>query len=341
MTLNFWNCRGKMSYLPLYIKILLYLTLITLIVIITLTSHQIIMNSLKQNNLFWPSFKSNERIYTKDELETTNRLLIDKPRICSNNQKNDSPKHLIMICFSSVYNFEMRKVIRETWGSIVRKRRLTMYFIVGLVHPEWNNRSMIQEMIMAEDAQYNDILQTQFIDSYRNLTLKTIAMMGWLSEYNCTDHDRYVLKVDDDMLVNIDEIDQYAQSNPMPNGRTFIGRLAINWKPFRNPRSKYYCPESIYKGKYYPKFVSGPSYMFTIDAAEPLFKQAKLDSNVFYLEDVYITGILSERLGINRTNHLSFTNIHSYIKRNDSLRHWTSHDWNATQLRSYWKQFLL
>lgn len=53
---------------------------------------------------------------------------------------------------------------------------------------------------MVEAAQYDDLVISGFVDSYNNLTLKTTFMINWVIQY-CP-QVQFVLKVDDDVLVN-------------------------------------------------------------------------------------------------------------------------------------------
>ena len=62
-----------------------------------------------------------------------------------------------------------------------------------------------------EAAVYNDIIEEDFLDSYHNLTLKSVAMLKWVTltcfRNNVTSSlPQYVLKVDDDIFVNIERL---------------------------------------------------------------------------------------------------------------------------------------
>jgi len=63
-----------------------------------------------------------------------------------------------------------------------------------------SNDSQLDSKIKNESKIYGDIVQETFQDTYLNLTLKTIQGIKWVSEY-CS-KVKYVLKVDDDVLVN-------------------------------------------------------------------------------------------------------------------------------------------
>lgn len=58
----------------------------------------------------------------------------------------------------------------------------------------------VQRAVEFEAEQYGDIVQEDFLDTYRNLTYKGIAALKWIDQL-CP-HARWVLKTDDDIFVN-------------------------------------------------------------------------------------------------------------------------------------------
>lgn len=69
-------------------------------------------------------------------------------------------------------------------------------FLLGL--PTNDNNSVVQRKILAESEKYRDIIQEDFIDSYNNLTLKSIMMLKWITN-SCNESGefyfcRYFLK---------------------------------------------------------------------------------------------------------------------------------------------------
>ena len=59
-------------------------------------------------------------------------------------------------------------------------------------------------MLKDEAAKYKDILQLNFTDTYRNLTLKTLTSFKWIHS-KCS-HVPFYLKIDDDIYVELDKI---------------------------------------------------------------------------------------------------------------------------------------
>lgn len=67
-----------------------------------------------------------------------------------------------------------------------------------------------------------------------------------------------------------------------------------------------YSPSYMFPGKVYPNYVSGTAYVMTIDVVPKLFYTA-LETPLFHLEDVYLTGICSQRVNVSRHHHHGFT----------------------------------
>lgn len=152
--------------------------------------------------------------------------ILNKPNICSGSRVLT----LLIVVLSSTINFAQREVIRETWGAAACRRGYRLVFLIGrpMLKPD-------QSKILYEDTKHGDLVQADFTDSYRNLTLKSIAMVRWSNEY-CPG-PQFVLKIDDDMLLNVWGLaDRVRRLQGVK--RTMWGLLAREWKPHRNPRSK-------------------------------------------------------------------------------------------------------
>ncbi|XP_060843634.1 uncharacterized protein LOC132923712 [Rhopalosiphum padi] len=55
---------------------------------------------------------------------------------------------------------------------------------------------------------------------------------------------------------------------------TIWGRLAHGWRPIRQHNSKYYVSRTQYTGRVYPDFCTGPAYLMTRSAVNPLYEAA-------------------------------------------------------------------
>lgn len=63
-----------------------------------------------------------------------------------------------------------------------------LVFLLGL--PPSQNKTEVQDRIDYEVEKYGDVIQENFIDSYNNLTLKSIMMLKWV-KHNCNNSCKY------------------------------------------------------------------------------------------------------------------------------------------------------
>jgi len=192
-----------------------------------------------------------------------------------------------------------RTAIRQTWGSFANRKDITMIFVIGTT----TNKEH-QTMVDHENRLFGDVVQSNNVDSYQNLTLKTAAMFEWAKTY-CP-RAAFMLKTDDDMFINMPLLLSYIDSK-RNQSRSIFGRLAKGWKPIRNKKSKYYVDIGSYSKTTYPDFLTGPAYLFTRDIVTDVYNRV-LDTPFFFLEDVLVTGIVSEALKIKRIGEARFRN---------------------------------
>lgn len=162
----------------------------------------------------------------------------------------------------------------------------------------------VQAGILQEEDTYGDIIQGNFIDSYDNLTLKTVSILEWIDNY-CP-RAKFVLKTDDDMFINIPKLLEFVDTH-LKSQRTIYGRLAKKWKPIRNSRSKYYVSVDQFSPPVFPDFTTGPAYLLTSDIVHELYDHA-LDVTYLKLEDVFTTGIIAQSLNVKRVHINEFLN---------------------------------
>lgn len=220
------------------------------------------------------------------------------------NVSHKCPKHgesmsLTIVVMSAPKNHDARNAIRKTWGSYDGRRDVALAFMVGVsVDPK------IERNLQQESTLYEDIIRGNFIDSYSNLTLKTISTLEWVNTY-CP-NAKFLLKADDDMFINVERLIKFAEKHAKDK-RTIFGRVAKKWKPIRNKQSKYFVSQAQFKQVLYPDFTTGPSYLVTQDAIGDLLEGA-LNQTYLKLEDVFVTGIVASKLAIKRIQVNEFQN---------------------------------
>lgn len=172
-------------------------------------------------------------------------------------------------------------------------------FLLGL--PAYDNDTDVQALIDEEASQYGDIIQEDFIDSYNNLTLKSVMLLKWVVTH-CDKSVRYILKTDDDMFVNVPNLVRALRnkSAEFDNGKKIairgseehllIGDLICGARPVSDSNNKWFSPRYMYDGRVYPRYLSGTGYALSAATARALY-YAALDTPLFHLEDIYITGM--------------------------------------------------
>ncbi|UYV65741.1 Fringe-like [Cordylochernes scorpioides] len=211
-----------------------------------------------------------------------------------------------IIVISAPRNKVARNVIRTTWGRDARAAGVLVRFLVGRLGVEQED----VQMLGREKTEFKDVIHSHCIDSYRNLTLKTVSLVSWLSQF-CLDGG-FILKTDDDVFVNVANLVRYASSCLKSN--MIIGRLARGWTPHRNPKNKYFIPTSEFEQSVYPDFITGPGYLFRAELASALYN-ASLDMPFLRLEDVFLTGVVAQRLGVARRGSPDFRSDSRWVAR--------------------------
>lgn len=235
---------------------------------------------------------------------------------------------LVILVTTAVNHFAHRKAIRETWGSYARSRPdVRLAFVIGQPAD-----AAVQSAILRESLQFADIVQEDFVDTYKNLSLKTMMLLKWAHTF-CPGA-RFVMKSDDDMFINVPNLLNYIRSL-RSDKRQLFGRLVKGARPLRSKSSKYYAPVSEYKDAIYPDYLSGTAYVMSADVAPKLFVTSK-STPIFFLEDVYITGICARKTGIVRRNHAGFVYYKRPVKGCAYYKVISGHNNSPNDLRTIW-----
>lgn len=113
-------------------------------------------------------------------------------------------KLFILICVhSSTTSFEKRKQIRQSWAKDQSSLPIKVIFLLGKTMSSEKN-----EQVQAESQIFQDILQEDLVDSYANLTLKSVLMLKFAHKLG--QNIRYLMKVDDDSYVNLFRLMTYV-----------------------------------------------------------------------------------------------------------------------------------
>ena len=201
----------------------------------------------------------------------------------------------VIMVFSSAENFEQRTAIRETWGTVSQNtaNRTKVIFLLGSPNHEqlYPNREHIKDRIDKEYHIYGDVIQASFEDSYRNLSLKSVAMLKWMNAY--CQIAKFLLKTDDDVFINTKVLLQDLHNSV--HSRFIMGNIIAAAQPIQDRTSKWYTPKNVYSEQMYPKYISGTAYVISGDLISDLFK-VTMETDLFLWEDIFITGICAKKL---------------------------------------------
>lgn len=217
------------------------------------------------------------------------QLYIDKTNACNVDQQ----VFALVLVTSAPHNTNRRNWIRRTWIRPLRKLNFIVLFSIGYSADE----SML---VYKENEQHKDIIQWTFHDSWRNLTLKSVANILWFEDH-CSNAE-FLIKVDDDAVINAQAL--YNSLQPLTGTRSLSGRLLSHNSPcFLWWKRRHCMPEEDFSKlnfiEFYPPYPAGPMYVISREAALLLSRRMRNIDNlhIYFLEDVFIT-ILAKDLNV-------------------------------------------
>ncbi|XP_017125126.1 beta-1,3-galactosyltransferase 1 [Drosophila elegans] len=311
-----------------------------------------------------PDFEREKPLKVGDYLDQKeNTALIVPQDFCQ------SKSFLVIAVCSSLEHFAHRQIIRETWGNTrefnyqkfyklhghlegiylpIMPSRVELYaeylsgvgksltakvqvvFIVGRAKIE---SQQVIERLTREANHYNDMIQENFVDSYHNLTLKSVMALKHISR-SCSSTAAFLLKCDDDSFINVPNLLHFLLGGTIPLYRDTMEYHFQNTYKVRSPwnrfnaskgvmyghkfcnmlvesdvRSPWYVPKYMFEGLQFPMYLSGTGYLLSMDVVLRLYEES-LTTSLVHLEDVFVTGICAERAGIQRRHHPLFNYVH-------------------------------
>jgi len=214
------------------------------------------------------------------------RFLINEPYFCL------EQKFLYLIVVSSSpQNIEKRIAIRNTWGNsdVLNNTRGGLVFLLGKVHKNMR----LQKQIYEESMSYRDVVQADFIDSYKNLTQKSVMALKWFSSY-CS-HVKFLMKTDDDIFINTETLSNFLKERQSKK-RWIVGCIKTHVAyPIKMRKNKAIPILSLPYG--HPTFLAGAGYVISSDIVEALYEKSQKLKRIS-VEDVFITGHCAKAIGV-------------------------------------------
>lgn len=232
-----------------------------------------------------------------EEVLDENRLLnldnfrfLLEPNVCAGHK---DPQLGIIIVTSYVGHDDVRAAHRKAISqSELNSMGLSRVFLLAQVPAA--ERFITQSSISSEQRKFGDLLQGNFIESYRNLTYKHLMGLRWAAK-KCA-HAQYIIKLDDDAVYDIYRLHEYLKANRdrLSSGRPFLaGYVFQHQKPIRLEADKHFVTHDEFPGAEFPKYLSGWLYLTNARTVRLLLKETQR-KRFFWIDDTYVTGVLAE-----------------------------------------------
>lgn len=259
--------------------------------------------------------KSTEDNFYRKRREKVNPYTFDivlKPTLPC---RNDT--FVVILVHSHHFNTMQRSAIRNTWGSVAalwgngswpniarsNVERLRLVFVLGT-----HEKPALNDIARHEASRFDDVVQGNFQDSYRNMTLKSLLGLKFVSEH-CSSA-KYLLKSDDDMFINLPYLLKILGADGVIPGRAIIGPLNVGSVVMRV--GKWKLTKEEFPFSFYPPYESGAAYVIGCDIVRELYETAEYVPHIF-IDDVYITGILGRILNVTHYRQQGFAHWSSPI----------------------------
>lgn len=197
--------------------------------------------------------------------------------------------------------YRNRMTIRKTWGKennlvdlIGASDQVRIVFLVGE-----SENPLINELVRKEATIFKDIIQGNFLDTYRNLTYKHLMGLKWVT-YFCP-KSQFVVKADDDIFLDVIQLALLLKAKKMqltPNAMQNLLACSVvrTGKPKRSI-SKWQVSFKDYANESYPDYCNGWLIVMSSHVAFKLYSMSS-QQPFFWIDDVLITGIYASRLGL-------------------------------------------
>ncbi|VDM41071.1 unnamed protein product [Toxocara canis] len=234
------------------------------------------------------------RLYENDWAYFTAKKL---PR-CENNSKNvaSSTNFILIVVKSSAQNLANRAAIRATWGAVREHAGyfLRAVFVVGELQPE--SRTKMGDVLTQESDMYGDLLIGDYVDAYRNNTLKFLSAVQLAFSY-CSKSENIVpfaLFVDDDYFVSVQNL--VAQLKLHRPAETLYMGWRFDSSPFRSRFHKHRVSLSAYPYDRFPPYISAGAVLISRATIRDFYYGIQ-HVRIFEYDDIY-AGIIAYHLGI-------------------------------------------
>ncbi|VDM75012.1 unnamed protein product [Strongylus vulgaris] len=199
------------------------------------------------------------------------------------------PKRILFIR-TAPRSLDYRKFIRETWKPQVEP-------IAPVIFVSAKGADIEAE---ASQFQGTNILQFDFIDSYHNLSLKMMAIYGYvLGEVPSVEN---IIITNDDTVVNATALTQLHLNKR--KGSWMLGKVSRGYPRLFMPWLPWHVPGHMYPNLCYPRFTQGSSFILSRSAAQLLLDNI-CKTPFVHLDDI-LMGIIASCARLQLVHHDGF-----------------------------------
>lgn len=198
-----------------------------------------------------------------------------------------NPLNVLFFVHTASEHVAHRQFLRDTLGDGTVSELLgsAVVFFVGQ-----SRNATSRAVVQSEAKDIGDVVVFPFLDTYRNLTYKFVYGLKWVTD-NCRESVRYVVKIDDDALVNVFLLADYLRNVTSEDS---IHCLAWRRTPVvRNRKSKWFVTMHEYPSRVYPTYCGGLGFILPSKLLQGLYNASR-QAPFLWVDDVYSTGILAK-----------------------------------------------
>jgi hypothetical protein len=234
------------------------------------------------------SEQSNETRYFKNN----NYFHLTKIQIISTNWRvcvNDSGADLDLLVYVMAVpgDFNYRKSTRKTFANRIIFLNMNIVFVLGK-----SQSTVINRAIAKESHIYGDIVQGDFVDSYSNLTFKSLMTWRWI-KHNCR-KAKYFMKLDSDVFMNTRKVLEHIINKKLfnPSDLSISGNIWRGHKPNRHKKNKWYISTKDFPENVYPAFAQGFFYILSNQLPPLLYKLSFITKDFWLVNNFQILFLL-------------------------------------------------
>ena len=269
--------------------------------------------------------------------------ILYNPKLCDGLER--SGLTWIVGIYSTPEQSARRKLLRETWAnaSLFRKNVFQTFFVMG------RTSDAHQKSIQAEFDQYHDIVQGDFVDEFRNATLKGLLALNYVSHY-CR-AAKYFIKANDDTFVNIFSVMHLLQESLSHQHTVLCALWKENTMPIlRDPaKCMQWCvaANELPGRTHFPQYCAGLAFALSRELVSALYSTS-LSVPYFWIDDVYVTGLLMPEV-TKKLHHINYIDLilnftlseedveSEYLDSRKSLHYTFARVQTADTFRRLWK----